>query len=43
MLKNTGDMKRDTCKQNSRTFLAKVFPVWILGVCAATRAENSGG
>jgi hypothetical protein len=36
-------MKRDTCRQNSRTFLAKFLPGPLLDISAATRAENSGG
>jgi hypothetical protein len=35
--------KEDTCRQNSRTFLAKFLPASLLDVSAATREENSGG
>jgi hypothetical protein len=34
-------MKRDTCRQNSLTFIAKFLPASLLGVSATTRAESS--
>jgi hypothetical protein len=43
MLKNPGGMNRDTCRKNSWTFLSKFFPASLLGVSAATRAENGSG
>jgi hypothetical protein len=33
-------MKRDTCRQKLQIFLTKFLPTSILGVSAATRAEN---
>jgi len=36
-------MKRDTYWQNSQTFLPKFLPPSLLGVSAATRAEDSSG
>jgi hypothetical protein len=43
MLKSPTGLTRDTCRQDSLTFLSKFPPALLLGVSAATRAENSGG
>jgi hypothetical protein len=43
MLKNPTGVKRDTCRQNSRIFLAKFIDASLLDVSAAIRAENADG
>jgi hypothetical protein len=42
-VKNPLKYDRDIDRQNSRIFLAQFLPALLLGVSAASRAENSGG